>query len=214
MSILNNTNLLNNLLEQANNLPDAGGVDLPELTSPATEDEVFSGKELIDQEGNVVTGTFTIDSELNTQDNLIAQLSTILDTKAAATGVELPTLTNPASASEILTGYEAIDENGEIITGILEQSSGSAKNTVTVHVTPYSNTVYYWDADKNQQSISNSASPITIEALSGVVYYVRVSATSCTGNYVSEVITDFGHQLYIFLEDGGTMRCYTSASSD
>lgn len=81
----NNTELSSNnldlqsLIDQANALPDAGGVELPELINEGTAADLLSGKELIDGDGNKVTGTFSIDSELNTQDDLIAQIQAAVD---------------------------------------------------------------------------------------------------------------------------------------
>jgi hypothetical protein len=40
-------------------------------------------------------------------------------------GVVLPTLSNPASASDILMGKDAIDASGEKITGSIETFDGS-----------------------------------------------------------------------------------------
>lgn len=56
MSIKDNTISLQNLLSIANALPEAGGVELPELSNPATASELLLNKKLIDQEGNIVTG--------------------------------------------------------------------------------------------------------------------------------------------------------------
>lgn len=84
-SLQNNITNLQSILETINNLPEAG-IDLPELSNPATPEELFANKELIDNEGNVITGTFTIDSELSTQDNLIAQIQTAVDGLPAANG--------------------------------------------------------------------------------------------------------------------------------
>ena len=61
------TDRVNALVEVANGLPEAG-VNLPELTSPATAEEIFLNKQTIDEDGNIITGAFTIDSELETQD--------------------------------------------------------------------------------------------------------------------------------------------------
>ena len=53
-----NTLDLRALLEQANSLPEASeGVELPELTYPGTAADLMNGKELIDGDGNIVTGT-------------------------------------------------------------------------------------------------------------------------------------------------------------
>lgn len=51
---------------------------------------------------------------LTAQDNLIAQISTVLESKSAG---NLPTLSNPATADIIPVGYEAIDSEGNLITG-------------------------------------------------------------------------------------------------
>lgn len=46
-------------------VPEASGEELPELTNEGSASDLLSGKQLIDGEGGVVTGTFSIDSELN-----------------------------------------------------------------------------------------------------------------------------------------------------
>lgn len=50
---------LQNLINTANSLPDAGsgGVELPELTNEGTAADLMSGKQLINDEGNVITGS-------------------------------------------------------------------------------------------------------------------------------------------------------------
>lgn len=83
MSIKNNTTSLQNLLNAVNALPETGGIELPKLTNPGTADTLLLNKQLINSEGKVVTGTFTIDEELNTQDNLIAQITTALEGKVS-----------------------------------------------------------------------------------------------------------------------------------
>lgn len=80
----NNTNL-QSILDTINALPEAG-TDLPELTNPANASEVFLGKEVINQDGNTVTGTFTIDNEVNTQEDLLAELQTALNGKIGGSG--------------------------------------------------------------------------------------------------------------------------------
>lgn len=62
------------------------GVKLPELTNPASEAEIFNGYETIDETGSKITGTFSIDSELTTQDDLITQIQSALEGKAAGSG--------------------------------------------------------------------------------------------------------------------------------
>ena len=82
----NNTTSLQNLLEQINALPEAGGIELPELQNEGSAEDLMLNKELIDTDGNKVTGTFTIDTELSAQDSLIAQIQTALQDKASGDG--------------------------------------------------------------------------------------------------------------------------------
>lgn len=67
----------------------AEGVDLPELNNPGGTEDLMRGKELIDSEGKVVTGSFSLDSELSDQDALIEQIRIALHGKAAGGG-DLP----------------------------------------------------------------------------------------------------------------------------
>ena len=107
------------ILNTIDNLPEASnGVELPELDNEAAISEIFEGKEVIDGEGNKIVGTFTIDSEVSTQTDLITQIATALEGKAAG-GVELPALTNPVTSDKILQGYDAIDDGGNRIVGTI-----------------------------------------------------------------------------------------------
>lgn len=90
MSIKNNTTSLQNLLEMVNNLPNVNeggsGIELPKLANEGSALDLLSGKELIDSAGNKVTGTFSIDNELSEQDDLIAQIQSVIDTLPEAGG--------------------------------------------------------------------------------------------------------------------------------
>lgn len=144
----NNTNLdaygsrIDVLIDIANSLPEAGGVALPKLTSPATANEIFLNKETIDEDGNVLTGTFTIDTELNENEELITQIQTALARKSS---ISLPTLENPATSAEILSGYEAIDADGNVIVGECSGGSGGgngADNWFAIFL-PYTNNTIF-----------------------------------------------------------------------
>jgi hypothetical protein len=87
LDLQNKITRVGTLIEKVNNLPEyTEGVELPELSNPASTSEIFEGKEAIDSEGNKVTGTFTIDSELTSQNDLLAQLEAALENKAAGGG--------------------------------------------------------------------------------------------------------------------------------
>lgn len=57
------------------------GVELPDLSNEGQAHELFAGKQLINQEGEVVTGTFTIDSEVSMNTDLISQIQSALTAK-------------------------------------------------------------------------------------------------------------------------------------
>lgn len=98
----------------------SGGVELPTLSSPASADEIFLNKETIDEDGNVLKGTFTIDSELETQGNLLAQIQIALEGKAIDGGsIELPTLTNEGTSADLISGKQLIDGDGNVVTGTM-----------------------------------------------------------------------------------------------
>ena len=128
----NNTDLYTNnldlqsLIDKAINLPNTGGVELPELTNEGTAEDLLVGKELIDSSGNVVIGTFTIDSELTTQETLltdqnakIAELAEILDSKASITPILQDKTVTPTTETQTITadddydGLNAVTVNGD-----------------------------------------------------------------------------------------------------
>lgn len=79
--------------------------------------DVMKDKIAYNQYGKIV-GTAEpaedLDSEMTAQDSLIEQIKSAVASKAS---VSYPTLSNPASAGNIESGYEAIDGSGSKITG-------------------------------------------------------------------------------------------------
>lgn len=111
-----NTTTIQELLNTINSLPEAGGVELPELSNPATAEEVFLNKEFINEDGNSVTGTFSIDNELTTQDSLIAQIQAAVDSLPEVGSAE-PVLQDktvtPTTSSQNVTpdsGYDGLSK--------------------------------------------------------------------------------------------------------
>ncbi|MCC8164510.1 MAG: hypothetical protein LIO86_15425 [Lachnospiraceae bacterium] len=66
----------------------------------------------------------------------------------ATGGVSLPVLSNPATASEILEGYEAIDQDGNVITGTAQQTVNMETGTGTLN--------YAWDEESLMLMIEES----------------------------------------------------------
>jgi hypothetical protein len=135
---------------------DSGAVfDTSDAT--ATADEIFEG-ETAYVNGNKVTGTFTIDSELTTQNNLISELTTILGNKAANAGIDTSDAT--ATADDILANKTAYVD-GEKITGTIVTKTSSdllfKDATVTVPAGYYAS-----DATKSVASGSATTPATTI----------------------------------------------------
>lgn len=117
MSIQQNITSLQNLLEQVNALPEADGVvELPELINEGTAADLLSGKELIDGNGQVITGSFSIDEELTTQDDLIAQIiTTVNELPEAGSGepnLQTKTITPSTNTQTVKpdSGYDGLSQ--------------------------------------------------------------------------------------------------------
>ena len=97
---------------------------LPPLAQPGTAADVLTGEQFYDEEGNAITGTmpsnpaeavvipgggsYTIPQGYHTGQGTVT-----------SSGSVLPTLTDPADAGEIVSGKQAIDQNGGVLTGTM-----------------------------------------------------------------------------------------------
>lgn len=117
MSIKNNTTLLEEILEIANALPDAGegGVELPELTNEGTAADLLSGKQLIDGDGNVVEGTIPT--------KVAGDLTASGATVKVPAGYYASQVTKSVSSATQATPSVSIDSSGKI-TATATQSAG------------------------------------------------------------------------------------------
>ena len=101
-----------------------GGVELPTLENPVTEAEVFLGKEYIDGNGQMATGSFTIDDELMEQDSLISQITTALRNKAAGSLITLPELGDTAAQpTDMVLGKVLYDDQGNPVIGTVKETT-------------------------------------------------------------------------------------------
>lgn len=112
MSIKQNTASLQDILEAVNNLPEAGsgGIDTSDAT--ATANEIFAGETAYAKDEKV-TGTFTIDNELATQDDLITQITTALENKATAAPTLQTKTVSPSTNTQTVTpdsGYDGLNQ--------------------------------------------------------------------------------------------------------
>jgi hypothetical protein len=111
--------------EIASAITASGGTDTSDAT--ATANEIFAGETAYTADGKV-TGTFTIDSELATQDNLIEQLQSIASNLPdAGSGEDVTTETN-AYTSKLATLETAVAALESELAG---KASGSGSVTLT-----------------------------------------------------------------------------------
>lgn len=103
-------------------------------------------------------------TEIAEQAELLSQIATALEGKASNSGgVVLPTLSNPASASDILSGKEAINGSGNKITGTIATKTSSnltaSGATVTVPTGYYAS-----NASKSVTTATQATPTVSIDA--------------------------------------------------
>ena len=122
-NLKSNSNSLQEILETINNLPEAssgGGTDTSDATAVASD--IMLNKTAYTADGKT-TGSFTIDNELTEQNDLISQISTLVNQKANPQG-GTDTSDATATASDILSGKTAYVD-GEKITGNIATKTSS-----------------------------------------------------------------------------------------
>lgn len=170
----NNTQQLEALLQKVNALPEAGGTDTSDATASASE--IFAGETAYTADGKV-TGTFTIESELTIQNDLISQISTLVAQKATPSG-GIDTSDATATEGDILSGKTAYVD-GEKITGTITTKTASNLSVSGATVTVPAG--YYASQATKSVSTATQATPSVSINSSGLI---TASATQMAG-YVS-----------------------------
>lgn len=117
-------------------------LDLTEDT--ITDDKLHKGVTAHDKSGAKVTGTFTLDNEITTQDELITAIKTALQGKASGGGTPTPTQEKTVDITENGT-FEVIPDDGyalsKVTANVNVASSGGGDEIpwLTREITEYSN---------------------------------------------------------------------------
>lgn len=150
------------------------------MTALADEIRELSGTTTTKSIDTMTSDVNTANTEISEQTDLIEQIATALEGKASGSGgVTLPELSNPASASDILSDKEAIDGDGNVITGtIVTKTSSNLTASDAVVTVPAG---YYATSSTKSVSTATQATPSISVSSSGLI---TASATQSAG-YVS-----------------------------
>lgn len=148
------------------------------MTALADEIRELSGTTTSKSIDAMTTDVDVANAEIAEQAELLEQIATALEGKAGG-GVTLPDLNNPASASDILSGKEAIDEDGNKITGTIATKTSSNLTASGATVTVPSG-YYATNATKSVATTTQATPSVSINS-SGLI---TASATQTAG-YVS-----------------------------
>lgn len=150
------------------------------MTALADEVRTLSGTTEEKNLDALISDTTAANGEVETQTELIGRIISALEGKASGSGgVVLPTLNNPASATDILSGKEAIDGDGNKITGSIATKTSSNLTTSGATVTVPAG-YYASNASKSVATATQATPSISIDANGKIT----ASATQSAG-YVS-----------------------------
>jgi hypothetical protein len=156
---------------------ESGGAALPTLTNEGAAADLVSGKQLIDQEGNIVEGINPYElnatnAEVEEQADLIAQIQTVLEGKAS---VSYPVLSNPATAENLEEGYELIDGEGNVVVGSHVCSGGSGGGATFSVVNNLPDLVIIYGKDCLPNETTTVSIPIVNEYSFGTTFGIMLS---------------------------------------
>ena len=171
------------------------GKVLLDLTSDTVaSDKLMSGVTAHNRSGEAINGTFTIDSELTTQDNLIAQIQTALQGKAGGSTEDLDSV-----ISELET--KAATLNTTLANKAAGGSGGGSVETCTVTITTSAPTLemptfYYTDAATLTVKSTSTLNGTIMVPVNSIIAIVNWSSMSESSGSCSQLFYNTMHAAY------------------
>ena len=176
-----NNSSLEEIITQLNNMPDAGaGTELPTLTNEGSASDLLSGKQLIDAEGNVVTGTIPT----NTSSDLTASGATV----TVPVGYYASNATKTIASGSAKTPATTVTKNPSISVS----SSGliTASVSGTQSVTPTVTAGYVSSGTSGTITVNGSATKqLTTQAAKTITPSTSSQTAVAGGRYTTGAVT-------------------------
>lgn len=219
---------LDEMATSVESIETGGGIDTSDATASA--DEILQG-ETAYVDGEKVTGTFTIDNELTTQDNLIEQIQSALENKASASEPVLQEKTvTPTKSSQSVTpdsnydGLSKVTVNAIPSNYIIPSGTKTITTNGTHDVKSYASaTVNVAGEDVTTETNAYTQKLATLEtAITALETELQGKASGGSdGGSVEtcnvELSTSYGffpNIIYSYLENGKIISKYTSSLSN
>ena len=149
------------------------------MTALADEVRALSGTADTKSISEMTAEIDTANTEIQEQMDLISQIANALEGKAASSGVTLPELTSPAAESDIISGKQAINQEGDVLVGNIPTRTSSSI-TVSGATVTVPNGYYSSQASKTVSSATQATPSISVNA-NGLI----TASSTQTAGYVS-----------------------------
>jgi hypothetical protein len=157
----------------------------------ASADEIMSG-ETAYVNGSKVTGTFSIDNELNTQDSLIAQIQTALEGKASGSGSAEPVLQDktvtPTTSKQTVKADNGYDGLGTVTVNAMSTAT-QATPSISVNSSGLITASATQTAGYVSAGTKSGTKQLTVQAAKTITPTTSNQTAVASGRYTTGAIT-------------------------